>query len=150
MPVTGDAAAYAGLFGAAFLAATILPAQSEALLVGLLLSGNHDTWALLAWATAGNTLGACVNNGLGRLIERFRDRRWFPVSPAAFERAAQWYRRYGVWTLLLSWAPLGGDALTVAAGAARTPPLLFALLVLIAKGGRYLVLAWATLQWSGS
>lgn len=148
--MTNEVAAYAGLFAAAFLAATILPAQSEALLVGLLLSGKYDTWALLAWATAGNTLGAGINYGLGRLIERFRDRRWFPVSPAAFDRAARWYRRYGVWTLLLSWAPLGGDALTVAAGAARTSPLLFALLVLVAKGGRYLVLAWVTLQWSGS
>lgn len=145
-----DIAAYTSLFAVAFLAATVLPAQSEALLVTLLLSGRYEVWLLLAWATAGNALGAGVNYILGRLVERYHDHRWFPVSPAAFERAARWYRRYGVWTLLLSWAPLGGDALTVAAGVARTPPLLFALLVLVAKGGRYLVLAWATLQWSGS
>lgn len=145
-----DLAAYAGLFAVAFVAATVLPAQSEALLVGLLLAGRHDVTALLACATAGNTLGAGVNYVLGRLIDRYHGRRWFPVSAAGFERAAGWYRRYGVWTLLLSWAPLGGDALTVVAGAARTPPLLFALLVLVAKGGRYLVLAWATLRWSGA
>lgn len=146
--VPDDLAAYAGLFAAAFLAATLLPAQSEALLVGLLLSGRYDTAALLIWATAGNTLGAGVNYALGRLVERFRDRRWFPVPPTAFDRAAEWYRRYGVWTLLLSWAPIGGDALTVAAGAARTPLLLFTALVLVAKGGRYLVLAWVTVRWS--
>lgn len=143
----GDVAVYGGLFAVAFLAATVLPAQSEALLVGLLLAGRYDTFGLLACATVGNSLGAGVNYALGRLIERLRDRRWFPVAPAAFERAAGWYRRYGVWTLLLSWAPLGGDALTVAAGAARTPLPLFALLVVVAKGGRYLVLAWATLSW---
>ena len=143
-----DLPAYAGLFAAAFLAATILPAQSEAVFVGLLLSGRYDTAALLFWATAGNTLGAVVNYALGRLVERFRDRRWFPISSAAFDRAAGWYRRYGVWTLLLSWAPIGGDALTVAAGAARTPLPLFTALVLVAKGGRYLVLAWVTVTWS--
>ncbi len=140
-------AGYVGLFLAAFVAATILPAQSEALLAGLLLGGRHQVALLLLVATAGNVLGAMVNYGLGLGIERFRHRRWFPIGPAAYERAAGWYRRFGVWTLLLSWAPIVGDGFTVVAGAARTPFWLFTLLVLLAKGGRYLVLAWAVLAW---
>ncbi len=134
-------AAYTALFTAAFLAATILPMQSEAILVGLILSGDYSTTSLLAVASIGNTLGAVVNWGLGRGIERFRDRRWFPTSPAKLERAQTWYRRYGKWSLLLSWLPVGGDAITVLAGVLREPLPTFLLLVFLGKAARYLVLA---------
>src|SRR5690606_18100278 len=111
-----ELAAYAALLAAAFLAATILPMQSEAILVGLMLSGNYSTAGLLAVASVGNTLGAVVNWGLGRGIERFKHSRWFPASPEKLGRASIWYHRYGKWSLLLSWLPIGGDALTVLAG----------------------------------
>ncbi len=83
---------------------------------------------------------------LGRAALRFRDRRWFPAGPAALERASRWYGRYGRWSLLLSWAPLIGDPLTVAAGILREPLWSFLLLVATAKFARYTVLAFATLQ----
>lgn len=133
--------AYAGIFLISFHAATILPAQSEAGLAGLLLSGHYSTVLLIAVASLGNTLGAVVNWALGRGIDRFSDRRWFPVKPAQLERAARWYHRYGRWSLLLSWAPFIGDPLTVAAGVLREPFVPFLLLVAIAKTGRYLVVA---------
>lgn len=136
-----DLVAYIGLFGTAFLAATIFPAQSEAVLVGMLLSERYSATALLVVATAGNVLGAVVNWALGRGIERFRDRRWFPAGAAALERATGWYRRYGRWSLLLSWLPIGGDALTVVAGVLREPLWSFLAIVTVAKAGRYLVLA---------
>ena len=96
------------------------------------------TWLILV-ASIGNTLGAVVNYAMGRGIERFRHRRWFPANAAQIARAQGWYARWGVWTLLLSWAPLG-DAFTVIAGVMRTPVWLFVVLVTIAKVGRYLVL----------
>ena len=132
---------YAGLFLVAFLAATILPAQSELGLAGLVLSGDHSVVLLVAVASAGNTLGAVVNWALGRGLERFAGRRWFPVKPKQLERAASWCRRYGRWSLLLSWAPVIGDPLTVAAGVLREPLASFLLLVAIAKTGRYVVVA---------
>jgi membrane protein YqaA with SNARE-associated domain len=138
---------YFGLFVAAFGAATLLPLQSEAVLVGLLLNGQYGVWLLLAVATAGNVLGSLVNWWLGRRIERFKDRRWFPVSPARLEQAGQHYRRYGHWSLLLSWLPIVGDPLTLVAGVMREPLVRFLLIVTLAKGARYAVLAWATLGW---
>lgn len=142
-----DASTYAGLFAAAFLAATILPAQSEALLVGLLLAGEQPALLLITVASVGNVLGSAVNWFLGRGIERFSDRRWFPIKAAALERASNWYRRWGKWSLLLSWAPIVGDPLTVAAGVLREPFPIFLLLVTVAKTGRYLLLAGVTLNW---
>ncbi len=134
-------AAYGGLFLAALLAATILPAQSEAVLASLLLSEAYSPVLLIAVASAGNVLGSVVNWLLGRGIDRFRNRPWFPVRPAQLERASSWYRRYGRWTLLLSWVPIVGDPLTVAAGLLREPFWSFLLLVAVAKIGRYLILA---------
>ncbi|MCM5557776.1 YqaA family protein [Pleomorphomonas sp. JP5] len=141
-----DLAALFGLFLAALMAATILPMQSEAALVALLVAGTHPVWLLVAIAGLGNVLGSVVNWLIGRGVERFRDRRWFPVKPAALDRAQGWYRRYGKWSLLLSWAPIVGDPLTVVAGLAREPFPVFLALVTVAKVGRYVVLAAATLS----
>jgi len=138
---------YAGLFLAAFLAATLLPAQSEGLLVALLLSG-HPWPALLLVASAGNVLGSLLNWYLGRGIARYQDRRWFPVGPAALERARRWYGRYGRWTLLLSWLPVVGDPLTLVAGVMREPLRVFLPLVALAKTGRYAVLVLLSLPWA--
>ena len=140
-----DLLSLTGLFAVAFVAATILPAQSEVALVGLLVVGKQSPLLLILVATAGNVLGSVTNWLLGRWIEHYRHRRWFPVGVAALDRATGWYRKWGRWSLLLSWAPLGGDALTVAAGVLREPFWSFLLLVTIAKAGRYCVLAAVTL-----
>ncbi|ONG54445.1 hypothetical protein BKE38_10275 [Pseudoroseomonas deserti] len=142
-----DLAAYSGLFAAALLAATILPMQSEAALVGLLLTERFSVALLLLVATLGNVLGSVVNWWLGRQVARFQDRRWFPASPAALARAQRWYRRFGRWSLLLSWLPVVGDPLTLVAGTLRERLLPFLALVTLAKAGRYLVLAGITLGW---
>lgn len=132
--------AYLGLFAAAFIAATLLPAQSEGVLVALLLAG-YVPWLLVLVASVGNVLGSTVNWWIGREVARFADRRWFPVKPAALARAQAWYARYGRWTLLLSWMPVIGDPLTLAAGVMREPLRVFLPLVALAKTTRYAVLA---------
>lgn len=133
-----------GLFMAAFLAATLLPAQSEAVLVALLLDG-HSPWRLVAVASIGNVLGSTLNWWLGREIARFGDRRWFPVKPAALERARRSYARWGRWTLLLSWLPVVGDPLTLVAGMMRERLPVFLAIVTFAKTLRYVVLAVAVI-----
>mgnify|MGYP001034899887 CR=1 FL=1 len=144
-----DLAVYGGLFLTALAAATILPMQSEAALVGLVLTDAYPLWALLTIASIGNVLGAVINWLLGRGIDRFHHRRWFPVKPAVLDRASAWYRRYGKWSLLMSWAPIVGDPLTVVAGVLREPLPIFLLLVTFAKVGRYLVLTAATVSVMG-
>ena len=69
------------------------------------------------------------------------------AMPEALARMQDWYRRYGRWSLLLSWAPIIGDPLTVAAGVLREPLPTFILFVAIAKTARYLALAAAALHW---
>ena len=132
-----DTATLGGLLFAAFLAATLLPAQSELLLAGLYVAGEHSPWGLLAAASAGNVLGSALNWGLGRYFVHFQHRRWFPLKPESLDKATGWFRRWGAWSLLLAWVPVIGDPLTFAAGALRINFLLFLALVTIGKVGRY-------------
>jgi membrane protein YqaA with SNARE-associated domain len=135
-----------GLFLISFLAATFLPAQSEPVLGVMLLAETWSPVTLVAVASIGNTLGAVVNWVLGRGVEAFSDRRWFPVKKEQLSRASGWYHRYGRWSLLMSWAPFVGDPLTVAAGVLREPFWSFFILVAIAKTGRYIIVALLTLS----
>lgn len=97
------------------LAATLLPAYSEIVLASLVAAG-HDPLALWFWASLGNTPGSAVNWVLGRYLLHFQDRRWFPFRADNLGRSQRWFQRYGVWSLLLAWMPVGGDALTFIAG----------------------------------
>jgi membrane protein YqaA with SNARE-associated domain len=78
-----------------------------------------------------------VNWLLGRSIAQLENRRWFPVSRDVIARAEAWYRRYGCWSLLLSWVPVIGDPLPV-----------FLALVTIAKVGRYIAVAVLASHWA--
>ncbi len=131
--------AYFSLFGVAFLAATLLPAYSEVMFVGMHASG-YDPWLLWLFASAGNTLGSAVNWALGRYLLHFQDRRWFPFKAASLGKAQQWFQHYGVWSLLMAWAPIGGDALTFIAGMMRVHFLVFIALTALGKAARYALL----------
>lgn len=128
----------AGLFLAAFLAATPVPMQSELVFLGLQAAG-WPLVQLIIVASIGNTLGSCVTYAFGRGIEQFRHKSWFPLTPDRMEQATLWFNRWGLWSLLLSWAPFG-DVLVAMAGVLRVPLWKFLILVAIAKTGRYVVL----------
>jgi membrane protein YqaA with SNARE-associated domain len=135
--------AYFGLFLSAFLAATLLPFSSEAVLAVLYATDQHHPWLLWAFATAGNTLGGFVNWLLGRYCLNWQDRRWFPFNPIQLEKAQRWFARYGQWSLLFAWLPVIGDPITFAAGILRVRIGMFLLLVGLSKGARYAVVLLA-------
>jgi membrane protein YqaA with SNARE-associated domain len=144
-----ELAVYAGLFLGALASATLLPGASEAALLGLLAAGQGLPGMLVIVATVGNVLGSVVNWTLGRFLSGFRDRWWFPVRGRSFERGVAWFRRYGTWSLLLSWMPVVGDPLTAAAGVLRVGFVQFLVLVTIGKAARYLFVAAAFTWWAG-
>lgn len=131
---------YLLLFISAFGAATLLPLQSEAVLMTLLVKGLSNPFYLILVATVGNVLGSCVNWWLGLKIEHFKDKKWFPVSEQRLVQAQQIYHKYGFYSLLLSWTPIVGDPITLIAGLMKENFWRFLLIVTIAKGGRYLTL----------
>ena len=145
--LVSEAFAYLPLFLISLGAATILPLQSEMVVVGLLVGGHHPWELIVLVASLGNTAGSAINWLLGRSIASLQHRRWFPASQRSMRWAEDWYRRVGRSSLLLSWIPIVGDPLTTIAGALREPLLSFVLLVGLAKMGRYLVVTALTLYW---
>lgn len=133
------------LFMSAFGAATLLPLQSEAVLVTLLLKGQYSALLLISIATLGNVLGSCVNWWLGLKIEQFKDRKWFPVSEKRLQQAQSFYHIYGFYSLLLSWTPIIGDPITLVAGLFKENFWRFLGIVIIAKAGRYLFIYWVVM-----
>jgi len=127
---------YLGLFISALLSATLLPGSSEVLVASLMAAGL-DVHKLWLWATLGNTLGAMINWVLGAYLLHYQGRRWFPFKPEGLQRSQAWFQKYGVWTLLLAWAPLVGDALTFIAGMMKVRLAIFMVLVFVGKGLRY-------------
>lgn len=129
------------LFAAAFVAATVIPFQSEVVFLALQALAESPLWLLVAVASLGNTLGAFVNYWLGQQADRPALTARLGLTPARLDRARALWARWGVWSLLLSWAPVIGWV-TVIAGTMRTPLWQFTLLVALAKTGRYAILGW--------
>jgi membrane protein YqaA with SNARE-associated domain len=116
----------AGLFVASFLAATLLPGGSEAALFALVRVYPDHALPALGLATLGNTLGGLSSYALGRLMR-------LPVIPSKIDSL----RRYGSPALVLSWVPIVGDALCLAAGWLRLNSLYCLGWMALGKGLRY-------------
>lgn len=125
-----------GLFASSFLSATLLPGNSEVVLVALLHQAPQLEVVALAVATLGNTLGGMTSYLLGRL------------APKPSEgRALAWLTRFGTPVLLLSWVPVIGDGLCVASGWLRQNALAATVFIAIGKFARYWVLAEGLTWW---
>lgn len=142
------------LFIGSFLAATLLPGGSEALLFGVLRSFPETQWAALLIATAGNTIGGMVSFCMGWLLPQRNGSvkadgcecspRPLPQTDS-FAGNLSKVSRYGMPVLLLAWVPLIGDALCLAAGWLRLNPWQAALFMAIGKFARYWVVAFAAI-----
>ena len=128
---------YITLFAVSFLAATLLPLGSEALLL-YDISQNYSLLLLWSFATVGNTLGSMLNYWLGLKGEVYLEKRGH-LSTEKMDKARTFFAKYGRWSLLLSWAPLIGDPLTFVAGVLRYDFKWFTLIVFVAKGLRYAI-----------
>jgi len=140
-----------GLFISSFLAATLLPGGSEAVLFGVLKLHPELFWPALLLGTIGNTMGGMVTFGMGWMLPQRMGGSEAAGSPPAYSlrvqtqqlKHAEKVRRYGTPALLLAWVPLIGDALCLAAGWLRLSWWQAAMFMAIGKFARYLVIAVA-------
>ena len=120
-----------------FLAATILPFSSEILLSTMYMTDSFQTLNLLVIASLGNISGSIVNWYLGKKINLYQRRKWFPVSSDRLKKSEYYFQKYGLWSLLLSWVPIIGDPITLFAGILNVRFQIFVILVSISKISRY-------------
>ena len=130
---------YMGMALSAFLAASILPFSSEAVMVGLLAAGL-DMWALVAWGTVGNVLGSLFNYGIGRLGKMEWIEKYLHTKPEDLDHARRFMGGRGAWMGLFSCIPVIGDVITIVLGLMRANLTIFIVSVTISKLARYVVL----------
>lgn len=114
---------YWGLLVAAFLAGSVLPFSSEAVLVALQAAGL-DPWGLVIYATIGNTIGGTMNYCIGRLGKMEWIEKYLHVKKSDLDRAQRFMAGRGAWMGCCSIIPVIGDAVTVALGLMRANPVI--------------------------
>jgi membrane protein YqaA with SNARE-associated domain len=129
------------------MVATIIPFGSEAYFITLLSLEKYNHFILFFVVSVGNVLGSLFNWVCGFYINFFIKRSWFPINNKIIDRGNKLFKKYGKWSLLISWFPLIGDPITFAAGTLRYPIIPFLVLVSIGKVGRYLII-YLSITWS--
>ena len=129
------------------MVATIIPFGSEAYFITLLSLEKYNHFILFFVVSVGNVLGSLINWVCGFYINFFIKKSWFPINNKIIDRGNILFKKYGKWSLLISWFPFIGDPITFAAGTLRYPIIPFLVLVSIGKVGRYLII-YLSITWS--
>ena len=132
---------YWGMFISAFLAGSVLPFSSEAVMLGLLAAGV-DPVPLLIYGSIGNVMGGMVNYGLGRLGKLEWLKKYFHLKQSSIDRAYQFMGGHGAWMGFFAFFPILGSAITVVLGLTRANLPLSVFSITLGKVMRYALLIW--------
>lgn len=133
---------YWGMMLTAFLAGSVFPFSSEAVMLGLLATPDIDAWTLVVYATVGNVLGGMFNYGVGRLGKLEWIERWLKISPEKMERAQRFMAGRGAWMGFFAFLPVLGSAITVTLGLMRANVVISLVSMTIGKFLRYCLIAF--------
>ncbi|MBF1630435.1 MAG: DedA family protein [Prevotella sp.] len=132
---------YWGMFLSAFLAGSVLPFSSEAVMLGLLAAGV-DPVPLLIYGSIGNVMGGMVNYGLGRLGKLEWLKKYFHLKQSSIDRAYKFMGGHGAWMGFFAFLPILGSAITVVLGLTRANLPLSVFSITLGKVIRYTLLIW--------
>ena len=133
---------YWGMFVAAFIAGSVFPFSSEAVMAGLQLAGLSPM-GLLIWGTLGNVAGSMFNYGIGRLGRMEWIEKYLHVKREKGEQTQRWMENRGAWMGVLCFLPILGSVIAVTMGFMRANPLISLISIFIGKLLRYAVLVYA-------
>ncbi len=136
---------YWGMFIASFIAGSVFPFSSEAVLTALQLAGLEPLHLFLA-ATVGNVGGSMFNYGVGTLGKMEWIEKYLHVEPAKVRRTARWMERYGAWIGVLCFLPILGSVIAVTLGFTRANPWLSLFTITLGKAARYALLIFVVAQ----
>jgi membrane protein YqaA with SNARE-associated domain len=128
-----------GMFISAFLAGSILPFSSEAVMVGLAALGVNP-WELVIWGTLGNVLGGMLNYAIGRLGKIEWVEKYLHVKKKEMDKAVKFVSNKGAWMGFFAFLPVIGEAITVTLGFMRSNVYITTLSVTLGKFLRYALL----------
>jgi membrane protein YqaA with SNARE-associated domain len=129
---------YIGVFVAAFLAATVLPFSSEAVLTGVLLAGAAP-WPCFFAALAGNFLGGMTCYWVGTLGKTAWITKYLRMDAVRLQKIQASVQKRGVWSAFFVFLPGVGDFIAVALGFLRANVWWVAAFMMAGKALRYWV-----------
>lgn len=135
---------YIGMFISAFLAGTVLPFSSEAVLLACIALGLEPVWSTLS-TTAGNALGGLTCYWIGHLGKMEWIEKYLGVSRKHMNRAEKFIKGKGSWIAFLSFLPVIGDAILVVLGLMKANVFIVTISMTIGKLLRYAILVAVTL-----
>lgn len=136
---------YVGMFIASFIAGSVFPFSSEAVMTGLLLAGTPVVPLFLA-ATIGNIMGSMFNYWVGSLGDPAKIEKYTHVKPEKIERVSGFMQRYGAWLGFFTFIPVLGSLLSVSLGYLRANAWISLLSISMGKSLRYALLVWVVLS----
>ena len=139
-----EAYGYWGMFVAAFLAGSVFPFSSEAVMLSLLT--KLDAWPLVVYGTIGNVLGSMFNYYVGRLGKLEWIEKYLHIKKEKMDRAERFMAGRGAWMGFFAFLPILGSAITVTLGYMRANPVVSILSIAVGKFLRYLLLAYGV-EW---
>lgn len=135
---------YLGMLIAAFLAGSVFPFSSEAVMLALLAAGLNPA-GLLAYGTVGNVAGSMFNYCVGRMGKMEWIEKYLRINPEKMENTRKFMKNKGAWGGLLSPLPIIGSVVTVTLGLMRANWPIVLLSVLISKLARYCILVYSAI-----
>ena len=130
------------LFLSAFLAGSVVPFSSEAVLVTLVSLGVNPVWGIL-WATVGNTLGTLTCFGIGYLGKEEWIERYLKVKPARVRLMRRFLRGKGALMAFFTFLPTFGELIAITLGYMRANIYLTVVSMFVGKMVRYIVILLA-------
>lgn len=130
---------FGGLFLGCLLSATIIPFASEAIFLGVLLTGA-DPMSIIFVATLGNFSGSLITYYMGYLGNFNHLEKWFKIKRDRVYQLKKYIDHYGLWAAALSWAPFIGDPLVLVLGFFRVRVFRVLFIILLVKFLRYFIL----------
>lgn len=129
------------MFVAAFIAGSVFPWSSEAIMLGLQAAGL-DPVGLVVWGTTGNVLGSMFNYWVGHLGRLDWIEKYLHVKKESLDKAERFMHGHGAWIGFFAFLPIIGSAITIMLGLMRANIFITMTSITIGKLLRYALLVW--------
>ena len=143
--------AWRALAGFTFAEASFFPVPTDIMLIPMVMADREKAWKLGAWCTLWSVLGGMAGYAIGAFLYDSLGQWLIQVYGLGHSMASfhDWYARYGAWVILIKGAsPIPYKLVTIASGFAHYSFVLFVLLSILTRGGRYMLIA-GLLYWKG-
>ena len=130
-----------GMLFAAFIAGSVFPFSSEAVMVGMLVAGVNPV-ELTIYATIGNVAGSMFNYSVGRMGRLDWIERYLHVKKESLDKAQRFMGDRGAWMGFFAFLPILGSAISILLGLMRANVLITVVSISLGKLLRYVIIAW--------